>query len=474
MTKTTWMKKAIAGISAVATLAAVTPAMAMTETSAVLKSDSVLTAVVEGDTQYILGPAVDGGWNLSQYYTQFEGGKASEYCDGIALTTGFTSGSNVAVVKGDILGKGSYNISQLVTLAKLMGNPSGYSRAQQMAADIDGNGSVNISDLVRMAKKDIQGVSPDATATVPAPEIPAPAPSVEATPVATPAPVATPEATPAPVVTPAPVETPAPAETPAVSEDIWAGVPSYYRENWPKISAAYPYITLEEYVQLSNDDFNALLGRTRTTRLDKDGHSWYNLSMRTDTRIFSLQEMNEQMLLYVNDLREQEGVAPVRLCPQLMQVANVRATEMVDAHMSEGHDRPDGSLCFTAMEGGYFAENSGTSGGESMADALLEQFAIWNNCPGHHHNMVNSKWTTIGFAMVQTSTGEWTCVQVFSDDSADNVTWIDEPILGTTADRDNNTYIQNATQEQVDAWLASDMFAAGGDFVDFMENYYNK
>ena len=465
MTKATWMKKAIAGISAVAAFAGATPAMAMTETSAVLKSDSVLTAVVEGDTQYILGPAVDGGWNLSQYYTQFEGGKASEYCDGIALTTGFTSGSNVAVVKGDITGKGTYSISQLVTMAKLMGNPAAYTRAQQMAADIDGNGSVNISDLVKMAKKDIQGVSPDATANAPTVEVPAPAPvptveaTPEATPVATPAPVATPE--PVVEVTPAPVE----------SADIWAGVPSYYREDWPKISAAYPYLTVEEYVQLSNDDYNSLNGTASHVEwLDKNGHSWYNLSMKTDTRELSLQEMNELMLMYVNDLREQEGVAPLRLSPQLMQVANVRATEMADAH-AQGHTRPDGSKCFTVCPGGFFSEHAGSENGNPRL-AVLQQFVGWNMCAAHHGGMVNPDATTTGFAMVQDSNGTWRCIQVFGGDNADSITWIDEPILGTTAWTDFDE--ADMTEENVMAWIASGLDVQGVSFAEYMANYHNK
>ena len=135
-----------------------------------LLDSSFLTAVREDNIQYITGAAVGGEWTTGHFNRQFNSGGMTTYfwtlsspqAAGAPLVTGTGAKRGdeqaIAVVKGDLLGTGTSGLSQLVTMARLISNPSAYAREQQLAADINDDGKVTLSDLVQLATGNLHGI----------------------------------------------------------------------------------------------------------------------------------------------------------------------------------------------------------------------------------------------------------------------------------------------------------------------------
>lgn len=110
----------------------------------------------------------------------------------------------------------------------------------------------------------------------------------------------------------------------------------------------------------------------------------------------------EKFIEYINAEREAVGVQYLNVDDDLMKASKIRGKELVELF---SHTRPDGSVCYTAVENGYkfcaMGENVAYHGGyvsltnPDTIDAEIE-YAAWKfydqfkKSPGHYENMIRS------------------------------------------------------------------------------------
>ena len=124
------------------------------------------------------------------------------------------------------------------------------------------------------------------------------------------------------------------------------------------------------------------------------------------------------VLRLTNQEREDEGLSPLTLNQDLTDGASVRATEIIKTF---GHTRPDGSSCFTVLNGDYSSTGENIAAGQTSASAVV---TAWMNSSGHRANILNSGFTQLGVGYAQDSTGTYQhyWVQMFGGSSQDTIT----------------------------------------------------
>lgn len=118
------------------------------------------------------------------------------------------------------------------------------------------------------------------------------------------------------------------------------------------------------------------------------------------------------MLKQVNAQRAKNGQSALTLNQTLCASARVRAAEIAkDGCFS--HTRPDGSGCFTAINGVSYK-----TAGENIAMGTWGYFGVdkimdrWMNSEGHRANILNGNFSEVGFGcVVVNGNGYW--VQIF-------------------------------------------------------------
>jgi uncharacterized protein YkwD len=102
----------------------------------------------------------------------------------------------------------------------------------------------------------------------------------------------------------------------------------------------------------------------------------------------------EEILGYVNGLRNSVGRGMLVLDPQLNAAAEIRAKELAE---SFSHTRPDGSKSRTSLlKDDFRTYGENIAAGQKPPEAVFES---WQNSPPHYTNMVYSNFTAIGIGM---------------------------------------------------------------------------
>lgn len=124
------------------------------------------------------------------------------------------------------------------------------------------------------------------------------------------------------------------------------------------------------------------------------------------------------VLEFTNDERESQSLTPLTLSQDLTSGASVRAQEIIKTF---GHTRPDGSSCFTVLNGQYSSTGENIAAGQSSA---FDVVASWMNSEGHRANILNSGFTQLGVGYAQDSLGTYGnyWVQMFGGSSLDTIT----------------------------------------------------
>ncbi len=109
----------------------------------------------------------------------------------------------------------------------------------------------------------------------------------------------------------------------------------------------------------------------------------------------------QAVLEEVNRNRQEHGVAPLILAEDLCYGADIRAQEIVSVF---SHTRPDGSACYSVIQGSYrkAAENIAT--GHATAQETVEQ---WMNSPGHRANILDPELRELGVGYCQAPDSEY-------------------------------------------------------------------
>ena len=99
------------------------------------------------------------------------------------------------------------------------------------------------------------------------------------------------------------------------------------------------------------------------------------------------------MLELCNQQRRANGKPDLTLNKTLCANAAVRAEEISrDDWFS--HQRPDGTMCFTAVTVGYMTCGENIAYGTRTASATV---AAWMDSPGHRANILSDEFTQAGF-----------------------------------------------------------------------------
>jgi uncharacterized protein YkwD len=119
------------------------------------------------------------------------------------------------------------------------------------------------------------------------------------------------------------------------------------------------------------------------------------------------------MLADVNRLRAQQRLAPLRTDAHLQEVARAHALDMLQRRYF-GHVTPEGESPFDRMRDagiayGWAGENLALNRDEPSAER-----ALWNS-PRHRANLLESHFTHVGIAAIETREAGEMIVQLFSD-----------------------------------------------------------
>ena len=124
----------------------------------------------------------------------------------------------------------------------------------------------------------------------------------------------------------------------------------------------------------------------------------------------------QQILLLVNEARTAEGLNPLTLDTTLTAYAMQRAAECTVYY---SHTRPNGSSCFTLLEGNFQFGGAGENIAMGQRNAQAVHTA-WMNSQGHRENIMNPSYQSVGIGCFYQD-GYIAWAQMFSTRSSTNV-----------------------------------------------------
>ena len=114
----------------------------------------------------------------------------------------------------------------------------------------------------------------------------------------------------------------------------------------------------------------------------------------------------------VNDLRRQNGLAPLVMDSKIYEAAAIRAEE---TSRLLSHDRPDGSDCLTVFKDiGMACHTSGENITAGMDMGPERAFANWADSPTHLDNILYAPFTHTGIAHFALPNGQTYWLQLFA------------------------------------------------------------
>lgn len=168
-------------------------------------------------------------------------------------------------------------------------------------------------------------------------------------------------------------------------------------------SFATPWINMTDknYFLCRNDD--------QTVSVDKNGQRSINSVDRNKTITFkykniSLDElrnfMRQKELVWLNNYRQQNGVAPMQFNDVVQKAADIRAKEL---QVSFSHYRPGGGTFQDLLESlgcyGAKGENISQTGGyidNLLSDSVVDAMIGWKNSPAHNANLLYNNQSILG------------------------------------------------------------------------------
>lgn len=125
---------------------------------------------------------------------------------------------------------------------------------------------------------------------------------------------------------------------------------------------------------------------------------------RAHERQIAIPSLAQRILVALNRVRVEHGLAPLELDPQLTHAATEHTSEMLrDGYF--GHDSADGAsfttrlAAYTGATGAHWsvAENLLWASGPLDADRTI---AVWMASPGHRANILAPRWRQVGIAVI--------------------------------------------------------------------------
>ncbi len=129
-----------------------------------------------------------------------------------------------------------------------------------------------------------------------------------------------------------------------------------------------------------------------------------------------VEELEARTLEAVNQVRQANGLQPLRLASDLSEIARAHSRDMMErgyfAHKSpEGHDLIVRLARSGIKDWRYIAENLAYNAG--YLDPVTVAVEGWLNSPGHRRNMLNKQLTESGIGVAIDNSGRIYFTQVF-------------------------------------------------------------
>ena len=105
-----------------------------------------------------------------------------------------------------------------------------------------------------------------------------------------------------------------------------------------------------------------------------------------------LARQKKQVFNLVNTERQKAGLEPLGYYSLGQKAADIRAKEVT---LKFSHERPDGTMCFTAFEEigvSYYSAGENIAKGYGTPEIVMN---AWMNSPGHKANILNPNFTHI-------------------------------------------------------------------------------
>lgn len=120
-------------------------------------------------------------------------------------------------------------------------------------------------------------------------------------------------------------------------------------------------------------------------------------SLTITASAYENQSVCDAMLKIINKERANANLKPLKLYPVACERAAIRAKEIAT---SFSHTRPDGSSCFSVLDGipySYAGENIAYNHSSDVQDVMTQ----WMNSSGHKANILNASYTHVGIGVYQ-------------------------------------------------------------------------
>jgi uncharacterized protein YkwD len=144
------------------------------------------------------------------------------------------------------------------------------------------------------------------------------------------------------------------------------------------------------------------------TAAGASGGSSRDLVVQLD-RIADLPALEARLLAEINDLRQEQGLAPLRSSAGLAAAAHEQSTSMAERGFF-GHESPGGSPFWKRVESKYakLTDDGSWQVGENLVWGSPRLSAgqaldVWLNSPPHRKNLLTRTWREIGISAVHAS-----------------------------------------------------------------------
>jgi len=158
----------------------------------------------------------------------------------------------------------------------------------------------------------------------------------------------------------------------------------------------------------------------------------------------SYSDFSEKIAFLVNQEREKEGVAPIKVSDSLSMAASKRADELTELY---SHERPDATLCYTILDEygiKYMAAAENIARGYVSPEDVVAGWMA--STKGHRENILNPEYEYLGVGVAY-SNGQYYWEQFFTGGVSLNDTHIPQlPDNTTTTTTTTTTTITTTTE----------------------------
>ena len=147
-----------------------------------------------------------------------------------------------------------------------------------------------------------------------------------------------------------------------------------------------------------NSKFFGYLGaKDDTTGTTNDN----NQTANNNTSSNDVASIQAALLTSINNERATKGLSPLTQTAALTNTAQIRAKEISTKF---DHERPDGTMCYTAFPAGGYTQAENIAMGYTgtpaqMAESLMQAFREENFTPSHYTNLMSSDMTDVGLGV---------------------------------------------------------------------------